>query len=49
MQEKVVVPKFKCSSCNNCKQQRCVLLNRYVKEDYNKCFKHSNYITSPIR
>ncbi len=49
MKEKgIKVPKFSCATCINCNNSRCSVLNRHVEVDYNKCFKHSNYITNPL-
>ena len=47
-EESIKVPKFSCATCTNCDNSRCSVLNRYVEVDYNKCFKHSNYITNPL-
>ena len=46
----IKVPKFSCATCNNCdhSEHKCEILKRTVEEHYNRCFKHSNYITNPL-
>jgi len=40
-------PIFFCETCTNCTDNRCSIFQRYVIEDYNRCFNHSNY--TPIK
>ena len=42
------LPKFFCNSCTKCCNHHCLVFNRYVEIDYNKCLYHSNYIAATI-
>lgn len=36
-------PKYFCGSCEKCINNRCMVFQRHVIPDYNRCFYHSNY------
>lgn len=37
------IPKYYCNSCKRCNNKRCSFFDRYIEQDYNKCFYHSSY------
>ena len=38
-------PMYFCTFCNYFSNDRCLLFNRHVVKDFNRCFNHSNYIS----
>lgn len=47
----IETPKYTCKSCKRCNvaEKRCNFHQRRIEPNYNKCFEHSVYSSSPIK